>query len=359
MSNKLDISMLHQAARLAVQGHGRAEPNPMVGCIITNINDEIVGKGFHEKYGESHAEINALEMASNSAIGGTAYVTLEPCNHQGKTPPCSQALINSDIKRVVIGSYDPHEEASGGAEFLRGNGVEVEVIDDEICNQLIAPFAHRVKTGLPWITCKWAQTKDGCTETPSGESNWISCKESQQLVHEERGCVDAIVVGVGTVISDNPWLTVRGATKHRTPLRVVIDPNLRTPHESNVLNDESETLIAHAEDVDTSEFSFCKLLPLPLDQGVLDLKPLFMYLVDEYGATNIIVEGGATLFEHLFNQNLVNELWMFTSPFKSKVEPKINMSSLVDKISTQLINQQPCGVDTVQRFAVNPCNTTA
>ncbi len=201
------MSLPHQAARLALMGHGRVEPNPMVGCIITTSDGKVVGDGFHEKCGESHAEIHALAMAGKSAIGGTAYVTLEPCNHQGKTPPCSQALLESGIKRVVIGVRDPNEEASGGADFLDEHGIEVEIVDDALCKEIIAPFAHRIKTGLPWITCKWAQSIDGCIETPDSDSPWISCEESQKLVHEERGRVDAIVVGVGTVVADNPTLT--------------------------------------------------------------------------------------------------------------------------------------------------------
>ena len=131
MATELDISMLHQAARLAVMGHGAAEPNPMVGCIIANREGNIVGEGFHEKCGEEHAEINALTMASDGARGGTAYVTLEPCNHHGKTPPCSNALLDAGLKRVVIGALDPHKEASGGATFLRDHGIEVEIINDE------------------------------------------------------------------------------------------------------------------------------------------------------------------------------------------------------------------------------------
>ena len=350
--------MLHQAAQLAVKGHGGAEPNPMVGCIITSSENEIVGEGFHEKYGEAHAEVNALAMAGNAARDGTAYVTLEPCNHHGKTPPCTQALLEAGIKQVVIGARDPHTEARGGADFLREHGIEVVIVNHETCNEIIAPFVHRIQTGLPWITCKWAQTRDGCIETTQSESPWISCKESQQLVHEERGCVDAIVVGVSTVITDNPSLTVRGVTKHRIPLRVLIDPTLRTPIASNILNDDAPTLIAHKQGADTSAFSSQNLLTLPSEDGVLHLAPLFRHLVTEYDATNIIVEGGAILFKHVFEQNLANELWVFTSPQESGMAPKINMNSLLKTLSTTLIDEEPCGVDIIQRFIVNPCRTT-
>lgn len=352
MVSEHDSSMLHQAARLAVQGHGSAEPNPMVGCIITTSEGKIVGEGYHESYGEEHAEINALAMAGNAAKGGTAYITLEPCNHQGKTPPCSKALLNAGIQRVVIGARDPHEKARGGAAFLRERGIEVEILNDVLCNELIAPFVHRIKTGLPWITCKWAQTIDGSIETPINDSKWISCSESQQLVHEERGCVDAIVVGVGTVVADNPTLTVRGATKHRTPIRVVVDPTLRTPLESNVLNKDAPTLIAHAQGIDSSSFSSHNLLALPSTKGVLSLAELFEHLATTHNATNVIVEGGATLFQHICTQKLANELWVFTAPQESKMTPKINMNNLVKKLTTTLLDEQPCGPDTARRFVV-------
>jgi diaminohydroxyphosphoribosylaminopyrimidine deaminase/5-amino-6-(5-phosphoribosylamino)uracil reductase len=352
MASENDITLLHQAARLAVLGHGSVEPNPMVGCIITNSEGAIVGEGYHAAYGQAHAEVNALDMAGNAANGGTAYVTLEPCNHQGKTPPCSKALLVAGIKRIVIGASDPHKEASGGAEFLQERGIEVEVIQDTICNELIAPFVHRIKTGLPWVTCKWAQTIDGNIETPQSDSKWISCKESQQLVHEERGCVDAIVVGVGTVVADNPSLTVRGATKYRTPLRVIVDPTLRTPLDANVLDDKAPTLLAHAQGVDTSAYASHTLFALPSAAGALDLAPLFRHLATHYDASNVIVEGGATLFQHMFTQNLANELWVFTAPNKSTTTPKINMNDLVDELSTTLLDEQSCGSDIVRCFAV-------
>ena len=354
MITEIDISFLHRAVRLAVKGHGTVEPNPMVGCIITNKEGEIVGEGFHEKFGEAHAEVNALTMAGESACGGTAYVTLEPCSHHGKTPPCSQALLDSGIARVVIGAVDPHKEANGGAVILRDHGIDVEIVNDAVCSDIIAPFLQKNNTGLPWITCKWAQTSDGNIETSKGDSPWISCKESQQLVHEERGCVDAIVVGVGTVIADNPTLTVRGATKYRTPVRVVIDPALRTPLHSNVLNRDAPTLIAHVEGADTTAFCGHEVFALPINNGVMNLKPLFRHLSKAYNATNVLAEGGATLFEHIFSQNLANELWIFTAAHRSILPPRVNMNTLVDSLTTTLIDEQPSGVDSVTRLLVTP-----
>jgi diaminohydroxyphosphoribosylaminopyrimidine deaminase/5-amino-6-(5-phosphoribosylamino)uracil reductase len=353
MYSSRDVNVLHQAARLAVNGHGGAEPNPLVGCIIVNQDDAIVGEGFHELYGDEHAEVNALAMAGTTAKDCTAYITLEPCNHHGKTPPCSEALLQAGISRVVIGAIDPNSESSGGIEYLRNNGIEVDVLRDDICEELIAPFAHRIQSGLPWVTCKWAQTNDGCIETPENESSWISSKESQQLVHEERGCVDAIVVGVGTVIVDNPSLTVRNATKHRTPLRIVIDPTLRTPSNANVLNLDAPTLIAHADGADISGFESVNLLALPHKDGILDLAPLFQRLVSTYDATHVTVEGGSTLFQHVINQKLANELWVFTSPKVSTITPKVNMNELVSQLQTRIISSSQCGVDTVTTSRIN------
>jgi diaminohydroxyphosphoribosylaminopyrimidine deaminase/5-amino-6-(5-phosphoribosylamino)uracil reductase len=353
MITEFDILMLHQATRLAIMGHGTAEPNPMVGCIITDLQGNIVGEGFHEKYGGAHAEINALANAGDKANGGTAYVTLEPCNHTGKTPPCSAALLEANIRRVVIGTKDPHAKSQGGAAYLKQHGIDVDIADDELCKEIISPFAHKIKTGLPWITCKWAQTKDGCIETPPGDAPWISCKESQQLVHEERGCIDAIIVGVGTVITDNPKLTVREATKHRVPIRIVIDPTLRIPLTSAVLNDEAPTLIAHAENANTTRLAGTNLISLPRVDGALNLAPLFKHLVSKYDATNIIIEGGATLFQHVFKQQLANELWVFTSPEMATADIHCNMNHILDSLNATLIDEQKSGKDTVARYLVN------
>jgi len=347
-----DFDLLHQAARLAKRGHGCAEPNPMVGCVITNKNGVIVGDGFHEQFGQAHAEINALKSAGLKSRGGTAYITLEPCNHQGKTPPCSQTLLEAGITRVVIGAKDPHQAAGGGAAFLRQKGIDVVILDDAQCEELVAPFVHRINTGLPWVTCKWAQTIDGCIETSEHESPWISSMESQHRVHQERGCVDAIVVGVGTVIADNPSLTVRHATKHRTPIRVVIDPTLRTPENATILNDDAITLLAHAEHADTSRLPSCLKFSLPSVNGVLELKPLFQHLVSEFDAANIIVEGGGTVFQHIFDQMLANELWIFTSPHSSSMKPKVNMNDLVQQFQTKCMGHEMCGVDSVERLRI-------
>tara|TARA_X000000368_G_scaffold413228_1_gene400940 strand:- start:58 stop:1122 length:1065 start_codon:yes stop_codon:yes gene_type:complete len=352
MSFKIERNIMRQATRLAELGHGTAEPNPLVGCIITNENGEIVGEGYHKTYGQEHAEVNALAQAGASADGGTAYITLEPCNHHGKTPPCSEALIAAGIKRVVIGTRDPHENASGGIQTLQNAGVQVTLLNDSMCQDLLAPFTHRLHTGLPWITCKWAQTKNGELETAPGESPWISCSESQWLVHQERGCVDAIMVGVGTVVSDNPKLTVRNAEKFRIPKRIVIDPSARIPRDASILSNDAPTLLVCKEGSDYSKIQGCEFIEVPIKNDLLELDYLFKYLVKEYDMTHIMVEGGGTLFKHVFQQKLVNEIWAFQSPFESTFKGKVNMNSLMQKFDSHLIHEEMCGVDIVSRYIV-------
>jgi len=352
MTSSRDFELLQRAVRLAIRGHGGVEPNPMVGCVITNGEGTVVGSGYHHKCGEGHAEINAIENAGDATSGGTAYVTLEPCNHQGRTPPCTRALLQAGIKRVVIGVEDVHPEAGGGAKFLERAGLDVAIVDDESCRELVAPFTHRLQTGFPWVICKWAQTEDGCIEPPDDGSRWISSLSSLRMVHRERGRVDAIIVGAGTVVADNPMLTVRNATKRRTPLRVVIDPNLRTSPDAHIFNTDAPTLIAHAEGADTSRYSSSAKLALPLQGDALNLAPLLRYLVSEFEATNVIVEGGATTFKHFFDQDLANELWVFTASRVATHKPKLNMHDLVENLTLRSMDERKRGSDTMRRYRI-------
>ena len=354
MTTERDIELLHCAARLAIRGHGGVEPNPMVGCVITNNEGRIVGSGYHRTCGEAHAEINAIQNAGAATQDGTAYISLEPCNHHGKTPPCTTALVESGITRVVIGIEDPHPEAGGGATYLEQSGLEVTIVNDQVCHDLVAPFVHRLQTGLPWVICKWAQTIDGCTEPSNDGSPWISSPSSLRLVHRERGRVDAIIVGAGTVASDNPTLTVRGTTKRRTPLRVVIDPTLRSEPNSNIFNDDAPTLLAHAKGEDASTHT-STTLALPRKGNSLELAPLLQHLASEYNAANVIIEGGATTFAHLFDQCLANELWVFTAPHSADHTPKINMNDLMKNLSLRLLDERMRENDTVSRYRITHC----
>ena len=355
MQPKTDHELLLYACELAVRGHGCAEPNPMVGCVIVDPNGTMISSGYHEKCGEAHAEINALKSAGPLANGATAIVTLEPCNHYGRTGPCTKAVLDAGIAKVVIGCKDPNLKASGGASFLTANGVEVVFVRMQQCEKIIQPYVHRLQTGLPWVTCKWAQTADGYIETPETENPWISCEQSRQLVHVERGCVDAIIVGVGTVIADNPSLTVRNATINRTPLRVVVDPTLRIPLNASVLDGEVPTLIAHGKNASKKRLasSPVSFIELPTINGALDLRHLLTHIVSEYDATNVIIEGGQTLFEHIFDQELANELWIFTSQRTIGDANLKNMTSLFKELDCILEEECSCGDDMVSRYRIN------
>ncbi|MHC4992472.1 MAG: bifunctional diaminohydroxyphosphoribosylaminopyrimidine deaminase/5-amino-6-(5-phosphoribosylamino)uracil reductase RibD, partial [Planctomycetota bacterium] len=191
-----DTDFLAMAARLALRGRGGAEPNPMVGCVIAASSGEVVGWGYHRRCGGPHAEIEALRRAGARSAGATAYVTLEPCNHTGRTGPCTEALIEAGVRRVVYARKDPGVPAGGGGERLRAAGIEADLC--ATCPDAITvsePYVHRVRTGLPWITAKWAQTADGRIATSSGESQWISNAASRVLVHRRRGHSDAVLTG--------------------------------------------------------------------------------------------------------------------------------------------------------------------
>jgi len=241
------------SVRLALRGFGRVEPNPMVGCVICAPDGRIIGMGHHARFGGAHAEIEALRSCARQGAdprGATVFVTLEPCAHHGKTPPCAEALIEAGVARVVIARRDPHAQAQGGAARLREAGVEVVFTDAwPEARWLSDPFVKRVETGLPWVVAKWAQTIDGRIATRSGASQWISGERSRRWVHLLRGRVDAVVTGVGTVLADDPRLTARGAPVRRVARRVVIDPDLRTPAECALVRTigEAPLTIACAE----------------------------------------------------------------------------------------------------------------
>lgn len=307
-----DVDLLQRAARRGIRGHGGAEPNPLVGCVIADAEGCIIAEGHHAYCGGPHAEVVALDCAGERARGGTAWVTLEPCSHQGRTGPCTRALIDAGIARVVIGRRDPTAQAGGGAEVLHAAGVEVDVLDDAACFELAAPFVHRAATGLPWVVCKWAQTIDGYIATSSGQSKWISSGRSRRLVHRERGRVDAIMVGVGTVVADDPQLTVRDATPRRTPMRILVDPTLRAPADARVFDDSAPTWTIHARNNSPTDDRAAIGSDL-LDDGTIDLRQALRDLSGR-GVATLLVEGGAGLFTTLFAQGLVNEAWVFTAP---------------------------------------------
>jgi diaminohydroxyphosphoribosylaminopyrimidine deaminase/5-amino-6-(5-phosphoribosylamino)uracil reductase len=317
-----DLRMLEKAARLAVRGHGGGEPNPLVGCVLTDDGGRILAEGHHGRCGGPHAEIEALRRAGPRARGATAYVTLEPCRHTGRTGPCCDALIDAGVRRVVIARLDPSPEAGGGAERLRQAGIAVELLPCPAAERVAAPFAHRVRTGLPWVTVKWAQTIDGRIATSTGESQWISGGQSRRLVHRQRGRVDAVLTGIGTALADDPRLTARATRRRRVARRVLVDPELRLPADAQLVRtvDDAPLTIACARDAADGAAAAslrnagAELLPLATDGRDLPLAALLRELVSRHEIAHVLVEAGPGLVGRLFREGLVNEAAVFVAP---------------------------------------------
>jgi len=308
---------LDRAARIAWRGHGGAEPNPMVGCVILDREGRPVAEGYHRRCGGPHAEVEALRRAGERARGGTAIVTLEPCNHHGRTGPCSQALLHAGVARVVFACPDPNPAAAGGAATLHDAGVEVVQVDHPAARAVTEPFLLRRASGRPWVIAKWAESSDGRMVTPPGQTKWISGERSRAMVHRERGRVDAVLTGMGTVLADDPLLTVRGTTARRTPMRVVWDPRLGMPIGSALVGTARTVplLVACtpgslAEGAHRAE----ELRALgALVEPHADPRELLRSL-GARGASTVLVEAGPALTGRLLRDGLVDIAWVFTAP---------------------------------------------
>jgi diaminohydroxyphosphoribosylaminopyrimidine deaminase/5-amino-6-(5-phosphoribosylamino)uracil reductase len=319
---KEDEQFMRLALRLAARGIGHTSPNPMVGAVVVK-GGQVVGKGYHRKAGTPHAEIHALEDAGVQAKSATLYVTLEPCNHQGRTPPCTGVIVSSGVRRVVVGCSDPNPQvAGGGAEYLRSQGIPVDVgILEEKCLRLNEPFIKHVTTGLPLVIAKMAASLDGKIATHLGDSHWISNERSRRFVHKLRHEVDAILVGVGTVVADNPKLTTRlSGRKANNPLRIVLDTHLRTPVDSLVVSEtkEAPTIIAtgpkpYEKRREALQSRGVEVLSLPLVQGRVSLPELLKNLGNR-NITSLLVEGGAEVHGGFFYDNLVDKVYLFFAP---------------------------------------------
>jgi diaminohydroxyphosphoribosylaminopyrimidine deaminase/5-amino-6-(5-phosphoribosylamino)uracil reductase len=343
------LPWMRAAARLAVRGHGLVEPNPMVGCVVLDARGALAGWGLHRRLGGPHAEVEALRRAGTKARGGTAVVTLEPCAHVGRTPPCVDALRHAGVARVVHGGADPNPQAAGGGERLRGDGVEVIELACRETAELNAPFFKRVRTGLPWVIAKWAQTIDGCVATRSHDSKWISGERSRRMVHRERGRVDAILTGIGTVMHDDPQLTARGVRRRRDAIRVVIDPRLELPLTAAL----ARTARTHRTVVATLPSSFAERSEHRRALGDLgvgcmkqhsDLRGLLASLRKEYGVHTVLVEAGGGLTGALLKESLIDEAWVFVGPRvvgdAAAMHPARGLSplSLRDAVSARLLS---------------------
>jgi diaminohydroxyphosphoribosylaminopyrimidine deaminase/5-amino-6-(5-phosphoribosylamino)uracil reductase len=311
---------MREALALASLGRGRVEPNPMVGCVIVR-EGKVVGKGYHRQFGGAHAEVDALEEAREQARGADLFVTLEPCCHYGKTPPCSDAILQAGVARVVVAMADPFPKvAGGGIAQLREAGIRVEVglLEDE-ARRLNRPFLMRIEHHRPWVVAKWAMTLDGKIATRAGSSRWISGEASRKVVHDLRGNMDAILVGSRTALEDDPLLTVR-PPGNRIPLRIVFDSQAVLPRSSRLVRSARETplLLATGEDVPDETLrplaaEGCETLRCPGDTHAERLESLLRFLASR-SMTNLMVEGGGRLLGAMLDRRWIDEVHVFIAP---------------------------------------------
>ncbi len=322
-----DRHYLGEAARLAPRGLGFVEPNPIVGAVIV-AGGRIVARGWHANFGGPHAEPAALKKAKEAARGGTLYVTLEPCSTRGKTPPCTEAIVDAGIRRVVVGALDPNPAHEGrGLRRLEERGVEVVLLHDEGCEALICRFRRSLSVKKPWSVLKWAVTLDGRIAARDGSSKWISGDRSRRMVQRLRGHADAVMVGVGTVLRDDPRLNCRLRGAPRVPVRIVIDPGLRTPPTARMFRLAGEgpaaagdLWIVASAGADRSRAEVLKkagalILPLPCDgreHGIFLEKTLESLW--ERGVRRLLVEGGSLLFTSFVESGAASQVVAFVAP---------------------------------------------
>jgi len=318
----MDESYMKEAVGLARKGLGNTSPNPMVGAVIVRDN-RVIGRGFHKEYGGKHAEINAIEDAGGNVKEAMLYVTLEPCCHYEKiNPPCVGALVESGIGQVVIGTLDPNPLVNGkGVEGLLSNGIEVTTgVWGEECSRLNEAYFKHVRTGLPFVTGKYAQTLDGRIATKTGSSQWISSSDARKYAHRLRSISDCVVVGIGTVVSDNPRLNVR-LVKGKEPIPVVVDSTLRVSPDAQVLNSrrQSKPIIVTTSKADGTRISSleqagAQILVVGQDaDGRVDVTEM-MERLGAMGMTSALVEGGSALITSLLRKKLVDKLVVFIAP---------------------------------------------
>jgi diaminohydroxyphosphoribosylaminopyrimidine deaminase/5-amino-6-(5-phosphoribosylamino)uracil reductase len=319
-ASAFDLQAMRRALELAEHGAGYVEPNPMVGAVVAR-DGAIIGAGWHERFGGPHAEVAALAAAGAAARGATLYVTLEPCCHQGKTPPCTTAIIAAGIARVVVAAADPFPAvAGGGLAALRGAGITVETgLLGAEARRLTAPYRTLVEQGRPWVIAKWAMSLDGRLAGADPADRWISSPASRGIVHALRGRVDAIAVGIGTALADDPLLTPRPAGP-RQPLRIVLDSQCRLPLASNLVrtSHESPVLVAAApgappERIAALRAAGCEVWQAASRDPVERLREL-LHELGRRRLTNLLVEGGAGVFRSLFASGMTDEVLAFVAP---------------------------------------------
>ena len=318
-----DILFMRLALRQARKGLGRTSPNPAVGAVIVK-NGKVIARGYHRKAGTPHAEVHALREAGDNARGATLYVTLEPCNHTGRTPPCTRAILAAGITRVVVGMIDPNPQVSGaGSELLRQNGLEVRVdVLGDACRELNYPFIRHSTTGLPWVIMKAGCSLDGRIAAPGGQSGWITGEKSRAEVHRIRDRVDAILIGAGTALADDPSLTTRLRGKRgKDPVRIVLDSTLRLPAAARMLTQHSDapTWIFCAPEADGGKAAAlqaagARIVRVEKDEnGHLALRQILRFLGQEQ-ISSLLVEGGSRVHGSFLRAGLVDQVALFLAP---------------------------------------------
>jgi diaminohydroxyphosphoribosylaminopyrimidine deaminase/5-amino-6-(5-phosphoribosylamino)uracil reductase len=369
MNPPSDEAFMSEAIRLASLGRGRVEPNPMVGAVIVR-DGQSVASGHHKRFGGPHAEIEAIRAAARAGeltAGTTIYVSLEPCCFTGKTPPCTDALIRAGFARVVVAMQDPDPNvAGGGIAALRAAGIRVDVgVREPAARQLLAPYAKLRTSRRPWATCKWAQTADGKLALPASLGRWISCDESRRVVHEMRARADGILVGISTVLADDPLLTNRLAAG-RQPVRVVLDSSVRLPIDSRLALSPAVSQVivaatgrgveAAAERCDALRRMGIDILPLPADAAGRVSLPA---LLDELGRrrwTHLLVEGGPCVLGGFIYSHLADELAVFVSPDRigptGADQPCFDAAEVRRRLDLPAGESSPVGRDTLLRWTL-------
>ena len=314
-----DETYMKLALEYAPKGCGWVDPNPMVGAVVVK-DGRVIGAGYHRKYGGAHAERNALASCTEPPQGATLYVTLEPCCHYGKTPPCTEAILESGIRRVAVGSVDPNPLVAGkGIRFLRRHGIEVtEGVLREECTALNEVFFHFIRTGTPYVVMKYAMTMDGKIATRAGRSKWIAGEAARRRVQEDRHRYAGVMVGVGTVLADDPLLTCR-LPGGKNPVRILCDSRLRTPPEARVVRTAGEvpTILATCSPDEARARPYreakCEVLTLPAKDGRVDLRAL-MAALGKKRIDSVLLEGGGTLNWSALTSGIVNKVQAYVAP---------------------------------------------
>ncbi len=321
MTNHKDF--MKMALDLAAKGEGFTSPNPMVGAVVVKDNS-VIGKGYHEAVGKAHAEVNAIDDAGSAAKGGVLYVTLEPCNHTGRTPPCTEKILRAGIRQVVVAMNDPNPDVTGGGnDYLKKHGIDVisGVCEDQ-AKKLNQVFIKYIRTKRPFVLLKCAMTLDGRIAARTGDSKWVSGEASRKFVHRLRHATDAIMVGIGTVKKDDPSLTTRlDDMKGSDPARIILDTHLSIPRDAKVLrsDSDSDTIIITGDSVSADKISEIeknkrvRVIESPLKNGRIDLD-LLMDKLGPMGITSLLIEGGGNVIASSIKAGIVDKINFFYAP---------------------------------------------